>query len=90
MPSIKEARLDLRLEAETKERIERAARLARESTSAFVIHAAAERADHLLARADLTVMPAEQFDEMLASLDVADEVTALTRLGQSERRYVRK
>jgi len=90
MATMKEARLDLRLDAETKDRIEQAARLTRESTSAFVVHAAAERADLLLARADITVMPAEQFDELLASLDVADEAIALTRLGQTERRFVRK
>jgi hypothetical protein len=36
------------------------------------------------------MMPAELFDELLASLDVADEASTLARLGQSERRYVRK
>lgn len=88
--SSKEARLDFRIDADTKDRIERAAKLTRESTSGFVIHAAADRADNLLARADVTIMPAGQFDEILASLDVADETSALARLGQSERRYVRK
>ena len=55
-----------------------------------MVHAAVARADHVLARADVTMMPAEQFDELLASLDVADEASTLARLGQSERRYVRK
>lgn len=86
----KEARLDFRLDADTKDRIEQAAKLTRESTSTFVVHAAAARADQVLARADVTMMPSEQFDELLASLDVADEASPLARLGHSERRYVRK
>jgi len=86
----KEARLDLRLEADTKDRIEQAAKLSSESTSTFVVHAAVARADHVLDRADVTMLSAEQFDELLASLDVADEASTLARLGQSERRYVRK
>ena len=88
--TIKEARLDFRLDADTKDRIEQAAKLTHESTSTFVVHAAAARADRILARADVTMMPAEQFDELLASLDVADEASTLARLGQSERRYIRK
>ena len=88
--TIKEARLDFRLDPEIKARIERAAKLARESISAFVVRAAAAAADRVLARADMTVMPAEQFDDLLSSLDVADEATALAQLGKSERRYTRK
>jgi uncharacterized protein (DUF1778 family) len=86
----KEARLDFRLDSEVKDRIERAAKLAKESTSAFVVRAAAVAADQVLARADTTVMPAEQFDELLASLDVPEEAPALAQLGRNERRYMRK
>lgn len=85
----KEARLDLRLDPENKARIERAARLSSESISAFVVHAATAAADRVLARAEVTVMPAEQFDRLLAALDVADEAPGLSRLGQGERRYTR-
>lgn len=86
----REARLDFRLDPETKARIERAAKLLRESVSAFVVHAAAAAADRVLARAEVTMMPAEQFDELLEALDVADQAPALARLGKTERRYVRK
>lgn len=88
--STKEARLDFRLDPEVKARIERAAKLTSESVSTFVVQAAANAADDILARADITVMPAEQFDALLAALDTADSAPALTRLGQRDRRYVRK
>jgi uncharacterized protein (DUF1778 family) len=90
MTSIKEARLDFRLDPEVKARIERAAKLAHESISSFVVRAAAAEADRVLARSDVTMMPTEQFDELLASLDIADEAPALARLGKTERRYLRK
>lgn len=88
--TIREARLDFRLDPESKARIERAASLNRESVSAFVVHAATAAADHVLAQAEVTMMPAEQFDELLEALDVADEAPALARLGNTERRYMRK
>ncbi|MGO1054091.1 type II toxin -antitoxin system TacA 1-like antitoxin [Crossiella sp. CA198] len=88
--TIKEARVEFRLDAESKARIERAAMLNRESVSAFVVDAATAAADRVLARADVTMMPAEQFDELFASLETADEAPALAHLGKRGRRYVRK
>lgn len=88
--TVKEARLDFRLDPEIKARIERAAKLSHESISGFVVQAAAGAADQVLARADVTVMPADQFDELLSALDVADEAPALARLAKREPRYVRK
>jgi uncharacterized protein (DUF1778 family) len=90
MTTIREARLDFRLDPEVKARIERAARLNRESVSAFVVHAATAAADRVLARAEISMMRAEQFDELLNALDVADDAPAVARLGRTERRYVRK
>lgn len=86
----KEARLDFRLDPETKARIERAARLTRETISAFVVRSAATEADHVLARADVTIMPADQFDELFASLESAEIAPELARLARRERRYKRK
>lgn len=86
----KEARLDFRLDPEVKARIERAAKLTHESTSGFVVHAAAAAADHVLARADVTMMPAEQFDRLYAALDLADEAPNLRNLAQHERKYIRE
>lgn len=88
--TVKEARLDFRLDPDNKARIERAAKLSSESVSAFVTHAATAAADRVLARADVTMMPAEQFDELLNALDAADEAPTLSRLGKTGRRYVRK
>ncbi|HWO65665.1 MAG TPA: DUF1778 domain-containing protein [Umezawaea sp.] len=88
--SIKEARLDFRLDPDVKSRIERAAKLSDESVSMFVVHAAAAAADDVLARAEATVMPAEQYDALLAALDTADPAPGLAQLSQRDRRYRRK
>jgi uncharacterized protein (DUF1778 family) len=90
MTITREARLDFRLQPEEKARIEQAAKASHESLSSFVVHAATAEADRVLARADVTLMPAEDFDALLASLDVAEDVPALARLGKSERRFIRK
>ncbi|MGH3886746.1 MAG: hypothetical protein ACRDSZ_09285 [Pseudonocardiaceae bacterium] len=44
------------------------------------VEAASVAADRVLARTETTVMPAEQFDAMLAALDVPDDAPALARL----------
>ncbi len=85
----RQARLELRLDEHSKEHIVRAAELSNESVSSFVLIAAATAADKVLARADHTVMPADQFDELLAALDLPDEAPALARLSQRARRYHR-
>lgn len=87
--TIKEARLDLRLDAENKAHIERAAKASDESVSTFVVHASIEAADRVLARADATLMPAEQFDALIAALDVPEDAPVLTRISQRGRRYRR-
>ncbi|GAA3841087.1 hypothetical protein GCM10022243_04330 [Saccharothrix violaceirubra] len=88
--STKEARLDFRLDQDQKGRIERAAELSRKSTSAFVVDAAMDAADKVLARADVTIMSAEQFDSLMSALDVADEAPGLAKLNSVHRGYVRK
>jgi uncharacterized protein (DUF1778 family) len=87
--SLKTERLEVRVDAATKERIEAAAARLDQSASAFVVDAASVEADRVLARTETTVMPAEQFDAMLAALDVPDDAPALTRLVQRERKYHR-
>lgn len=87
--SPRQARLELRLDEQSKEHIARAAELANESVSSFVLSAATGAAEKMLARADHTVMPADQFDELLAALDAPDEAPALARLSQRPRRYHR-
>ena len=85
----RQARLELRLDERSKEHIARAAELSNESVSAFVLLAAAAAADKVLARASHTIMPADQFDELLAALDAPDEAPALARQSQHARKYHR-
>ena len=87
--TLKEARLEVRLDERSKDHIVRAAELSHETVSAFVVHAAAAAADKVLARAGMTLMPAEQFDDLLVALEVADEAPVLTRLSQRTRKYRR-
>lgn len=86
----REARLDFRLDPDMKARIERAARISSTTVSGFVVQAAAAAADDVLARAEVTVMPAEQFDELFQSLDRAAEAPALEHLARREPRYLKK
>jgi uncharacterized protein (DUF1778 family) len=62
----------LRLKPEGHARIEQAAKVAQQSSSAFVVGAATAQADCLLAGTDITMMPADDFDELLSSLDITD------------------
>ncbi len=88
--SRKTERLEVRVDAATKARIEDAAARLDQSTSVFVIHAVTAEAERVLARAEATVMSADQFDAMLTALDMPDEAPALTRLAQRDRRYRRR
>jgi uncharacterized protein (DUF1778 family) len=85
----RQARLELRLDERSKEHIVRAAELSNESVSSFVLLAAASAADKVLARAGHTVMPADQFDELLAALDLPDEAPVIARQSQRARKYRR-
>jgi uncharacterized protein (DUF1778 family) len=85
--SVKAQRLEVRVDATTKAHIEAAAARLGQPASVFVLHAATAEADRVLARAQSTVMPAVQFDSMLAALDIPDEAPVLARLVQRERGY---
>ena len=63
------ARIELRAQRGPAERIRYAARLRRQSLSAFVLDAAAERAEEVIASASTTVVPSEFFDKLWAALD---------------------
>jgi uncharacterized protein (DUF1778 family) len=67
--AVKTHRLEARLSPEQRERIERAASAAGLSVSAFVVDAAVERADEVIAAATSTAVPADYFDELLGALD---------------------
>lgn len=67
--SVKSDRLEARLSADQRRRIEQAADFAGESLSTFVVSAAVDRADELIAAHTATVVPSDYFDELLAALD---------------------
>ncbi|WP_157751864.1 type II toxin-antitoxin system TacA family antitoxin [Actinoplanes derwentensis] len=85
----KSERIEMRTDPQSSARIAEAAESQHVSVSAFVLDAAVKAADHVLARAEVTIMPAEQFDQLIGSLDVPDEAPALARLAYKPRRYTR-
>lgn len=87
--AVKARRMEARVDAETDERITRAAAVTHESVSGFVVRAARAEADRVLMRADVTPMPAEQFDALIASLDEADTAPTLVRAAARSRRFHR-
>ncbi len=65
----KTRRMEQRIDEETDALLTRAAAVTHETVSAFVVRSARTEASRVLARSDLTMMPAEQFDAMVAALD---------------------
>jgi uncharacterized protein (DUF1778 family) len=83
------ARLEARIDAELDDLITEAAERQGVSKTAFVSEAARDAAMKVIARADVTLMPAEVFDQMVASLDVADDSVELRALRALPRRIAR-
>ncbi len=67
--AVKTDRMETRVSPEERERIERAASVAGLSASAFIVSAAVERADEIIAEVTTTTVPADYFDELLKALD---------------------
>jgi uncharacterized protein (DUF1778 family) len=82
-------RIEMRADAESEALISAAAGARRVSVSAFVLEAATEEAGRVLGRADLTLMPADQFDALIAALDEPDEAPRLAEAAGNPRRYTR-
>ena len=80
------ARLEARIDAELDDLITQAAQTQGVSKTAFVSDAARAAALKVIARADVTVMAVEVFDQMMASIDVADESPELEELAALPRR----
>jgi uncharacterized protein (DUF1778 family) len=75
----KSERVEARLSAEERAQIERAARFEGRSLSSFMVEAAVERADQILAEQTVTVVSAEYFDRLVAALDEPDRAPRLQR-----------
>jgi uncharacterized protein (DUF1778 family) len=85
----KTRRIEMRTDPDSEGRIIQAAGLLGQSVSAFVLSAASSAADIVLARADTTVMPAEQFEDLMRSLDVADDAPRLRAAARAPWRVAR-
>ena len=71
--AVKSDRIEARVSPEQRERIERAAAFFGESMSSFMVAAAVQRADEVIAEHAATVVPSDYFDRLLAALDEAAE-----------------
>jgi len=85
----KTRRIEMRADPDSEARIAQAAAAMDQSISAFVLSAAVREADVVLARADTTLMPAEQFDALMSSLEVPDEAPTLLDAASRPRRFSR-
>lgn len=83
-------RIEARVESERAERIRYAAGLAHASMSAFVVDAAVEKAERVIAEHRETVVPFDFFDLLLAALDEATPNPALRKAAARARRSVKR
>lgn len=81
-------RIELRVSADDKAAITAAAAIEQVTTTDFARDAVLDRAAHVRARAERTLMPSAQFDALVASLDVAEDTPNLARAFASRRRFV--
>ena len=81
----KTARLDVRAEPERAERIVAAAAVAHQSVSAFMLDAAADRAEEVLDRSTTTALQDEHFDRVLDALDAPYAPNAALRRAADRR-----
>lgn len=79
----KSERLEARVSPEQRARLEWAAQTAGTSLSTFVVDAAVERAEEILAAEAATLVPTDYFEVLLATLDVPDEAPTLARSARS-------
>jgi uncharacterized protein (DUF1778 family) len=77
--AVKAERLEARLTPTERKQIEKAAALAGESVSSFVVLAALDRADVLVRERASTVLPAVYFDRLVACLDEPEDAPRLVR-----------
>jgi uncharacterized protein (DUF1778 family) len=83
------ARLEARIDTELDDLIVEAAERLNVTKTTFVADAVREAALRVIARADVTLMAAEVFDQMIASLEIADESPELEELATLPRRITR-
>jgi len=86
----KASRAEFRADEELMAQLRRAAELVHEQTSEFIRRAVFERAQRVLAQELTTAMAREQFDELLESLENADDAPELAKLARAPRAFTRR
>ncbi len=86
----KSERIEARATADEAAVIARAAELSNSTVSSFVIGAAVAKAETVVARAGHSLMPAEQFDAMIAAMDDATPIDEVIELANRRRRITRR
>jgi uncharacterized protein (DUF1778 family) len=81
--------INMRTDASRKQRLQAAADLSHESLTAFVLAAADERADRVMARQRTTELPGDFFDDFFDSL-AAEPTPTLRAAAARRRRTVRR
>ena len=81
--------INMRTDAERKRRLQTAADLSHQSLTAFVLSAADERAERVIADSSTTPLPADFFDEFFDSL-APEPTPALIDAASRLRRTVRR
>jgi uncharacterized protein (DUF1778 family) len=84
------SRLELRADPERERRIRFAAELSRQSVSAFVLDAAGEKAERVIAASTATSVPSEFFDHLWKALDAPPQPNAALRRRVAEPRRVQQ
>lgn len=87
--AVKTDRLETRLSADERKRIEQAASAAGVSVSAFVVGVAVERADEIIAAMTTTAVPDDYFDGLLTALDDSEPAPRLAKAAKRSRRTPR-
>lgn len=78
-------RVEARLSRDERRRIDRAARLAGQSVSSFLVAAAVEKAEQVITASAVTVVPADYFDRLLSALDEPERAPRLERAARRAR-----
>ena len=81
--------INMRTDAERKRRLQLAADLAHQSLTSFVLAAADEKAERVIASSRSTVLPAAFFDDFFDSV-AAEPASALVKAAARHRRTVRR
>ncbi len=80
--AVKSDRLEARVSPEQRARLELAATISGTSVSAFVVDAAVERAEELVAAQMSTTVPADYFDRLLSAIDEPDHAATLAKVAR--------